>query len=292
MQRGIVYTAILAAVAAPAQAQDEEIRIQSTEVVPGLYMLEGADGKFAGGNMGLLVGDDGVVLIDDGLEPTGPALLAAIADLTGAPVDYLINTHVHGDHVGSNAAIHDAGATIVAHDNIRSRMADDAEDPAPAAALPEITFNDSVTLHINGMRLHVMHVANAHTDGDGVILFPDVNVIHTGDVLFNGLFPFIDMDSGGSVEGYIAAQDRLLAIADDDTIFIPGHGPLARKADLQRTRDMIADCYARVSKLVSAGKSADEIVAANPLADYHDRWNWDFITTERMTRSMARAATR
>jgi len=292
MKRGIVYTAVLATVAGTALAQDDAIRIQSTEVVPGLYMLEGADGQFAGGNMGLLIGDDGVVLIDDGLEPVAPALLAAIADLTGEPVDYLINTHVHADHVGSNAAIHEVGATIVAHDNIRDRMANDKENPAAPAALPEITFSESVTLHLNGMRLHVLHVANAHTDGDGIILFPDVNVIHTGDVMFNGLFPFIDMDSGGSVEGYIAAQDRVIALADDDTILIPGHGPLAKKADLQRTREMIADCYARVRKLVDAGKSAEEIVAANPLADYHDDWSWDFISTEVMTRSMVRAATR
>jgi len=282
----------LAAITGPAVAQDVATRIQSTEVVPGLYMLEGADGQFAGGNMGLLIGDDGVVLIDDGLEPVGAALLDAIADLTGDPVDYLINTHVHADHVGSNAAIHEAGATIVAHDNIRSRMASDAENPVSATALPEITFSDSVTLHLNGMRLHVMHVANAHTDGDGIILFPDINVIHTGDVMFNGLFPFIDMDAGGSVEGYLAAQDRVIGLADDETIIIPGHGPLAKKADLQRTRNMIADCYARVRSLVAAGKSEEEIVAANPLADYHDDWNWDFITTERMTRSMVRGAMR
>lgn len=292
MKRGIVCTVALAAISGPAVAQNDAIRIQSTEVVPGLYVLEGADGQFAGGNMGLLVGDDGVVLIDDGLEPVGPALLDAIANLTGDPVDYLINTHVHGDHVGSNAAMHQAGATIVAHDNIRSRMASDSENPVPVTALPEITFNDSVTLHLNGMRLHVMHVASAHTDGDGIILFPDINVIHTGDVMFNGLFPFIDMDAGGSVEGYLAAQDRVIGLADDETIIIPGHGPLANKTDLQRTRNMIADCYARVRSLVAAGKSEEDIVAANPLADYHDDWNWDFITTERMTRSMVRAAMR
>ena len=271
-------------------AQDDEIRVQSTEVVPGLYMLDGADGKFAGGNMGLLVGADGVVLIDDGLPIISAALLAAIADITGQPVDFLINTHVHGDHTGSNAAMHAHGATIIAHDNIRKRLLEASGDDAVApGALPQITFSDSTTFHLNGHTAHVFHVQHAHTDGDAVIHFTDINVIHTGDVMFNKLFPFIDLDSGGSVDGFLAAQTRIIAIADEDTIIIPGHGPLATRADLILARDMLADSQARVRKLVDAGMSEDEIVAENPLADYHDVWSWGFITTERMTRSLVQS---
>ena len=270
--------------------QDNEIRVQSTEVVPGLYMLDGADGIFAGGNMSLLVGDDGVVLIDDGLPTTGPALLSAIEELTGEPVDFLINTHVHGDHVGSNAELHNHGATIFAHDNIRVRLLEQTGDEAvPPEALPEITFSDSVSFHLNGHKAFVFHVQNAHTDGDAVIHFPDINVIHAGDVMFNRLFPFVDLESGGSVEGFLAAQDRIIAMSNDDTIIIPGHGALATKADLILARNVLADSQARVRKLVDAGMSEDEVVAENPLSDYHDVWNWGFITTERMTRSMVQS---
>ena len=273
-------------------AQDSEIQVQSTEIVPGLYMLDGVDGQFAGGNISLLIGSDGVVLIDDGLPTTGPALLAAIAELTGEPVDFLINTHVHGDHLGSNATLHQHGATIIAHDNIRARLLEMTGDEAVSVdALPEITFSDSVTFYLNGHKAFVFHVKNAHTDGDAIIHFPDINVIHAGDIMFNRLFPFIDMDSGGSVAGFLAAQDKLIALADDDTIIIPGHGAIANRADLIVARDVLADSQSRVRKLVDAGMSEEDIIAANPLADYHDVWNWGFITTERMTRSMVRSLT-
>ncbi len=282
----------LTLVAGPLLAQDDEILVQSTEIVPGMYMLDGVDGKFVGGNMTVVIGADGVVLIDDGLPPTGPALLDAIARLTPEPVDFLINTHVHGDHTGSNLAMHSHGATIVAHDNIRTRLLEMTGDEAtPAGALPEITFSDSVTFFLNGHEAFVFHVQNAHTDGDAVIHFRDINVIHAGDVVFNRLFPFIDLESGGSVEGFLAAQDKVIAIADDDTIIIPGHGSLATKADVKLARDMLADSQSRIRKLVDAGLSEDEIVAKNPLADYHEVWNWGFITTERMTRSIVQSLT-
>ena len=164
-------------------------------------------------------------------------------------------------------------------------------DGATRDALPELTFTDAVTFHLNGHTAKVFHVASAHTDGDSVIHFPEVNVIHAGDVLFNGLFPFIDMDSGGSLRGFIAAQKTVLALADDQTKIIPGHGGLASKADLQASIDMLEDARERVWALVDAGRTADEVVAENPLADYGETWNWGFITTERMTRQMYRALT-
>ncbi|MDZ7767993.1 MAG: MBL fold metallo-hydrolase [Woeseiaceae bacterium] len=269
---------------ASAFAQDESVSFRSTALAPGLFMLHG-EGGFAGGNLGLLTGDDGVILIDDGLEPLAETMLAAVQDTAGAPVDFVINTHVHGDHIGGNAALHRHGARIVAHDNIRHRM---TESGAAADSLPELTFPDQMTFHLNDHRAEVIHVRSAHTDGDSIIHFPDANVIHTGDAMFNGLFPFIDLDSGGSVDGFIAAQTRIIELADDDTQIIPGHGQLASRDDLIAARDMLADAKARVGKLIDDGLSLEAVVAANPLAGYHDAWNWDFIATERMTETLYR----
>jgi len=273
--------------AVAATAQEGEISFKFTELAPGLYMLEG-QGGFTGGNLGLITGDDGVVLIDDGLEPLVAVTVAAIESLTGDPVDFVINTHAHGDHTGANEVLHGKGATVVAHDNLRRQM---VKDGSSRAALPELTFADAVTFHLNGHTARVFHVANAHTDGDSVIHFPEVNIIHTGDVLFNKLFPFIDLDSGGSVGGFIAAQKEIIAIADDETKIIPGHGVLANKADLQAAADMLEDAQARVKALVDAGKSEEEVLAENPLADYADGWDWGFIDAERMTASIYRSLT-
>ena len=273
-----------------ALAQDFATAVKSTEVVPGVYLIEGADG-FAGGNITLLVGEERVVLIDDGVEPIADALIDSVAELAGRPVDFVINTHVHGDHVGSNAAYSAAGAVVFAHDNIRKRLLDNPAEAGGAAGLPTVTFADAVTFHVNGIEAYVFHVENAHTDGDAVIAFRDLNVIHAGDVHFNYLFPFIDLDNGGDVAGFVAAQRRIVAMADDDTIIIPGHGPIASKADLQTAIDVLLDCEARVKVLVEAGKTEDEVLTANPLADYHDTWNWGFITTERMTQTLYRSLT-
>ena len=289
----VAATALVSCALAIAQS---DISVKSTEVVPGLFMLEG-EGGFAGGNMGLLVGEDGVVLIDDGLEPLAPQLIAAIEEHTPQPVDFVINTHVHGDHVGANKALHMKGATVVAHDNIRKHMLDvgwqtrDGYRPAVKGELPEITFSDSVSFHLNGHEALVFHLAKAHTSGDSAIHFRGVDVIHSGDVFFNGMFPFVDLDGGGSVAGFQAAQQRLINMAGPDTVIIPGHGPLASRDDLQKALNMLIDAEARVKALVDAGQSEDEVVESNPLERYHDDWNWSFITTERMTRTLYRSLT-
>jgi glyoxylase-like metal-dependent hydrolase (beta-lactamase superfamily II) len=271
-------------------AQDTAISFKSTEVTKGIYMLDAVDG-FGGGNVGLLVGDEYVVLIDDAMLPTAPALLEAAKELSGRSIDFVINTHVHGDHVGGNQLLANDGATIVAHDNIRKRMKGNPELETGPGALPVLTFSDAVTFHVNGNEAFVFHIEHAHTDGDAAIRFRNANVIFAGDVMFNGLFPFIDLDNGGSVAGYIAGQKQLIAMADDETAIVPGHGPVGNKADLQRNVDVLIDSELRVKALVDKGKSEEEIVAANPLALYHDDYNWGFITTERMTRTLIRSLT-
>jgi glyoxylase-like metal-dependent hydrolase (beta-lactamase superfamily II) len=269
--------------AAPLQAQDFATSFDATEVGPGIYMLTGAEGKFGGGNISVLVGDDQVVLIDDAMVPTAQPLLDAVEKLAGRVPDFVINTHIHGDHVGGNALMQDNGSYVVAHDNIRKRLSADSKDAGGDGGLPIITFSDSVTFHVNGHEVFVFHVHHAHTDGDGVIHFRDLNVIHAGDILFNKLFPYIDLDNGGSVEGFIKAQERLVAMADDDTILISGHGELASKADVEKNLAVLKDGRNLVKALVEQGKTEEEVLAANPLAKYHDDYNWSFITTERMT---------
>ena len=286
MKRLLSVVTLLAAAFA-VQAQQLATTIKSTEVVPGIYMLEGADGFSS--NMGLLVGDEHVLLVDDGMAPITASLMETVQELAGRSIDFVVNTHVHGDHVGSNASLADSGAIVVAHDNLRKRLVEKPGDAGGPAGLPVVTFADEVTFHVNGQQAHVFHVAAAHTDGDAVIHFRDANVIDAGDLHFNYMFPFIDLDSGGSVSGFIAGQRRIIAMADDETKIIPGHGPLASKADLQASVDMLVDARDRVEALVLEGKSEEEVLAANPLADYHDTWNWGFITTEKMTQTLYRS---
>ncbi len=288
--RKIFYVLLVAGCASHALAQQFATSFKSIEVSPGIYVLDGVDG-FGGGNVELLVGDDYVVLIDDALTPTAPALLEAVTKLAGRQVDFVINTHVHGDHVGGNELVAGLGAVIVAHDNIRKRMIPDPQLNTGPGALPVLTFSDEVTFHLNGHEVFVFHIENAHTDGDAAILFRDVNVIAAGDIMFNYLFPYIDFDNGGSVSGFIAGQQKLIAMADDETIIIPGHGPVGNKEDLEKNLAVLIDSQTRVKALVDEGMSEEEIVAANPLALYHDDYDWRFITTERMTRTLIRSLT-
>lgn len=285
MNRAVIF--LLSLFATCAQAQQFATSFESTEIAPGIIMVTGVGG-FGGGNMAVLVGEDHVAMIDDSLEPLAPMLLAHIAETAGRQVNFMINTHVHGDHAGGNAHFADNGTVIFAHDNIRRRL---LQDPTPAGGeggLPVVTFAEGVTFHLNGLEARVVHLPAAHTDGDAIIHFPGANVIHTGDIMFNHLFPFIDLDNGGSVSGYIAAQEKIHAMADDATRIIPGHGDLANKAVLRENIDMLIDSRKLVKEMVDAGRSEEDIVAANPLQKYHETYNWGFITTERMTRTLYR----
>jgi cyclase len=275
-----VSVAALCSLLAPrAQAQmgdPTKVTLKTTPVAGGISIIEGANG-FAGGNVGVSVGDDGVLVIDDELAPLSPKLRTALAALSKKPVRFVINTHVHGDHTGGNAALGAAGAVIVAHYNVRKRLSatqflefmgqKHEIPPSPAEALPVVTFNDDLTFFFNGDEIHVMHVAPAHTDGDAIVHFKKANVIHTGDV-FVGSYPIVDHASGGTYEGFVAAADRILALADDATKIIPGHGPVSTKADVAAWRDMLVKLRDRVAALAAQKKTLDEIKAAKPTAEF------------------------
>ena len=275
-----------------AHAQEAANPFTSEEVSPGIHVIYGAGEKFVGGNVSVMVGEEHVVLIDDAMVPTAPALISAVEAIADRPIDFVINTHYHGDHTGGNAQLAKDGTLVVAHDNLRKRLLEKPEDAGGAAGIPVITFSETLTFHVNGKIAKVFHLPHAHTDGDGAIHFPEANVIHAGDVVFNGIFPYIDLDAGGSVAGFIAAQQQLIDMADDDTLFLAGHGdPVASKADVERDLAVLVEGRKRIQALVDQGMSEEEILAANPLADYHDEYNWRFITTERMTQTHYRDLT-
>lgn len=268
-------------------AQDAEITFSSSEIEPGIFMVE-AKGGFGGGNMAVLVGEGHVAMIDDGLPPLAEDLLAHVTETAGGPIDFMVNTHVHGDHAGGNAIFADNGTVVFAHDNIRKRLLEDPSAAGGPGGLPVITFGDGVTFHLGTIEARVQHLPKAHTDGDAVIHFPGANVIHTGDILFHGIFPFIDLDNGGTVDGYIAAQQEIWSMTDDETKIIPGHGALTDKAGMKADIDMLIDSRAMVKALLDQGKGTDDVLNANPLAKY-ESYSWAFITTERMTRTLIRS---
>ncbi|PIP79713.1 MAG: NADPH-quinone reductase [Gammaproteobacteria bacterium CG22_combo_CG10-13_8_21_14_all_40_8] len=267
--------------------EEPEITFKTIEVGLGLYMLIG-EGGFSGGNIGLSVGDDGVIMIDDSMPPMLDKLNKTVQPIAKKPIDYLINTHVHGDHTGNNTSLGKLGVKIFAQENVRKRMLIKNSDgkSTDKAALPVFTFNDGMTFHINNQDAQVFHVAHAHTDGDSVIYFKQANIIHTGDTLFNRMFPFIDLNKGGSLDGYIAAQQRVLALADDQTKIIPGHGQLANKADLLAANEMLMDAKKIIAEQIKKGLSEEEVVKHNPLQKYDSAWSWNFINTEKMTRQV------
>lgn len=265
-----------------AQQDFSKVEVKAEQLAPGVAVLFGA-----GGNIGISYGDDGTVLIDDQFAPLTPKIQKAVADLGAQPVKFLINTHWHGDHSGGNENFGKAGATIMAHDNVRVRMASDQKTAfgevkaSPKIALPVITYADGLKLHLNGEEVRVISVPPAHTDGDSIVYWSKSNVIHMGDLFFHKMsFPFVDRNSGGDVRGVIGAAAKVLAMADENSKIIPGHGPVASKADLQAYHAMLTAIVAKIEAEVKAGKSLDDVKAMKPTDGYGVNPN-GFISADR-----------
>jgi cyclase len=261
------------------QRDFSKVEVKATKVAGTVYMITGA-----GGNIGVSAGADGLVMIDDQFAPLAPKIEAALKSIVDQPLRFLINTHYHGDHVGGNEHF-GAKTTIVAHENVRKRLASGGKvwgndvPPAPKTALPIVTFNDSLTLHLNGEDVRAVHMPHGHTDGDAVIWFTQSNVVHMGDNFFNGNFPVVDLDNGGSIQGMIDNIGKVLAVVPADAKIIPGHGPLSDKAGLTKFRDVLVATRAAVAKAAAAGKTVEQMKSEKVLAEW-DSWGQGFIKTD------------
>ena len=271
-------TALLFAGAANAQAPDfSKVAIKTTDLGNKIYMLEGQ-----GGNITVAVGTDGIIMVDSQFAPLHDKIKAAVEKISTLPIKYLINTHYHGDHTGGNALFHKDGATVVAQDNIRTRLAAGTTNgltgnktpPQPADALPTDTYSGgSKTVEVGGRKALLTHVYNAHTDGDTWVFFDDANVLDTGDTFGNtGRYNTIDFANGGDIRGLIRAVDAYIKVSHDNTKIVPGHGTLAKKADLLAWRAMLVTSRERIEKLFKEGKTEQEVLAAKPLADLDAKW--------------------
>ena len=272
-----------------AQTDFSKVEVKTTPLGSGLAMLAGA-----GGNIVASAGDDGVFIVDDEFAELHPKIRAALAKLSDRPVRFVINTHWHGDHTGDNANLAGEGAVIIAQDNVFRRMSTEqfikhlnrTVPASPKAALPVVTFNDEATLHLNGQAVHLVHVKNAHTDGDVLVHFTEAGVLHMGDCFFNGMYPILDTGTGGTIDGYVAAVDRGLALAAPGTKVVPGHGPLGTREDLAAFGAMLKEVRAAVAAAKIAGKNADETVAAKPTAALDERWGKGFVKPDAFVRTV------
>jgi len=262
----------------------DDVQVSAVPVTQQIYMITGK-----GGNIGLFIGEDGTFLIDDQYAPLTDKIIAAIEKVGGKYPKFLINTHYHGDHTGGNENIGGKGTLIFSHDNVRERLLtgyylqpfDMKQAKSSKEGLPVVTFSEDISFHLNGDTVHALHVPHAHTDGDSFIHFKNANVIHAGDLFFNGFYPFIDVGHGGSLKGMIEGVDTLLSLADENTRIIPGHGSLGSKADLEQYRNMLAEAFQRLNSLKIAGKSVQEAIAEKPLADLEEEWGDGLFTSDR-----------
>ncbi len=262
-----------------AQLNPATAQIRATEIRNGIYIFMGA-----GGNIGVSIGDDGVLIVDDQYAEMTAKIDAAIAGVSDKPMRYVINTHWHWDHTGGNENYGNAGKTIIAHDNTYDRMSEEqfvaafnhTQPASPETALPAITFNDTATLHFNDLTINLTYAPNAHTDTDAFVHFVEANVIHSGDVYVNGSYPFIDSSTGGTLNGEIAAIEKLVSLINDDTVVIPGHGALSNKANVMKTLTMLKGMKAVGEKAIAEGQSLEAFLESNPSAACDD----DFAVRE------------
>jgi len=265
----------------------DDVVIEPHKITDQIYLLKGA-----GGNIVILTGDEGTLMIDSQFGDISEKIKTAIADITDHAVKYLVNTHWHGDHTGGNLNFSNDGSTIIAHENVRARVSEDLTRPfrgvTPApdkAAWPTITFGQDLSIYMNGKQIELLHMHNAHTDGDAFVIFPEDNVIHMGDIFFKDRFPFIDLDTGGSVDGYIGALEAALLIIDDETTIVPGHGNIANKDDLSRFLDMIKTVQERTIEQIKISEEDATLDHAELTEDY-ESWGDGFINSEKFIRTL------
>ena len=281
-----VFLVLCIALASGASAQEaNEVTIKTTPLRGGLHMLVGQ-----GGNIVASVGADGAYIVDDQFAPLSGKIQAALRAIGEQPLRFVINTHWHDDHTGGNENLGKAGALLVAHDNVRKRMSSEQfiaalgrKVPAAApAALPVVTFTEEASLHFNGATARIIHVAHAHTDGDALVWFEQANVLHMGDIYFNGLYPFIDTSSGGTIGGFLAAIDRGLALSNAETQIVPGHGPLSNRVELLAYKTMLVGFRDRIAELKKQGKTLAEVQAEKPTAKFDEPLGGIFIKPDQL----------
>jgi glyoxylase-like metal-dependent hydrolase (beta-lactamase superfamily II) len=280
--------ALPAAPAAPGDGAGETAAtVEIQRLRPGLHLLSGA-----GCNVVAWTGPDGAVLVDSGKAEAAPQLIESVARIAPRGVRFVVNTHWHPDHTGGNALLGQSGTLAVSQENARLRMTEpqelaeySLEVPAAAAeALPVVTYDDSLVLNLNGDRLELLHAPAAHTDGDGIAWWPEANVVHLGDVFYAGGYPFIDTGSGGSLAGVVAAVETVLSRADARTLVVPGHGPVATRAELAAYRDMLVAVGRRVRELAEQGRNLEEVLAAEPTAAFDARYGAGGVSSDRFVR--------
>jgi cyclase len=280
MKKCFAFVLSLVAFAASAQQNFDTVKIRPVKVSEQIYMLRGS-----GGNIGLLTGGDGLLMIDDQYAPLSGKITDAIKAISPSAIRFLVNTHIHGDHTGGNDAFSKQGVTIVAHDQVRERMMKESVNkrmnrttpPRDKAALPIVTFSDKLNFHLNDEDIELIHLDRGHTDGDVAIYFKKANVIHTGDAFVRYGYPFIDESSGGGINGFVSSLDKLLAIINDQTKVIPGHGELATKADVKMLRDQVADIREQVSQALKKGKKAEDLAALGITDKYEEKLGKGFL---------------
>ena len=293
MKKFLLLTVVLL-FAIPAQAQTDfsKVEVKATKVAGNIYMLQGA-----GGNIGVSVGDDGLLIVDDQFAPLADKIRAALKGVADKKLRFILNTHWHGDHTGGNVAF-GPEATIIAHDNVRKRLSTEQRStvfnrttpPSPKEALPVITFNNSLTVHFNGEEIRAIHFPQGHTDGDSVIFFTASNVVHLGDDFFAGSFPFVDLESGGTVEGLTRNIGEIIGKIPADAKLIPGHGPISTLEDLKSYHRMLQQTTEIVQQKITAGKTVDQIKTEGLPAEW-ESWGKGFIKTDRWVETIYKSLT-
>ncbi len=280
----IVTTLWLVMIVLSINAQDwDAVEIKTTKVAENIYMLQGR-----GGNIGVFVGEEGNMIVDNQFAQLADKIKAAINTISEKPIKYVVNTHWHGDHVGGNEVYGAEGSIIIAHDNVRTRVStgqfmafqQNKVEARPEVAWPIVTFSDDITYYFNDEEIMIHHSPSAHTDGDAVIYFKKANVIHMGDTFVRYGYPFIDISAGGTVSGMIANLNETLGMINDETKVIPGHGQLSTRSDMINFRDVLTDIRDKVKKSIEKGKSLDDILSSGITKKYDEKWGGGFIKTK------------